>query len=152
MPTHLKAGFLFVDIWVFSMRPIDYSTFAISYNLRIFVLRALSLIASSSVIWRAASSSEITAFHPTKRWINYWQKLPRDLTFLYLGCLLPCWHMARSSSSEGTSTSVCFGSFKLEESKFKLKNVGLSKFEFLSRLNLLSAAQACCDESYYSFS
>lgn len=41
---------------------------------------------------------------------------------------------------------MCLGSFKSEESKFKLKNVGLSKFEFLSRLNLFSAALGC--ESY----
>ena len=87
-PIHLKAGLRLFDIWVLWIRPIDCSTFAMSYNLRIFVLRSFSSKTSPSEIYLAASSRLRTSFQVTKRRINCWQKLPSDLTFLYLAVFL----------------------------------------------------------------
>ena len=86
-PTHLKAGFRLLDIWVLWIKPIDYSTLAMSYNLLILVLRSFSSWTSPSEIYFAASSRDRTVFQVTKSSMNRWQKLPSDFTFLYLGVL-----------------------------------------------------------------
>ena len=47
-------------------------------------------------IYLAASSREITLFHVTNKPMNYWHKIPKDLSFLYF-----------PSSSLSLSTTVC---------------------------------------------
>ena len=83
IPIHKKAGFLLYGQLVFQIRPIDYRTLAMSYNLLIFVFNFCSSMFNLEIC-RAASSREMTFFHVTKRPINCQQRMPRDLSFLYL--------------------------------------------------------------------
>ena len=122
-PIHLNAGFLLLRAWHFSMSPMDWSTLAISYSLLILVFSFCSPLSSTlsgisqSDIFLAASSRLRTCFHVTNRWMNCWQRIPRDFSFLYFFCLLPLPILIKpdSSSSDWISMklgSIC-GSWKL---------------------------------------
>ena len=115
-PIHLKAGFLELTAWHFSISPIDCSTLAMSYSLRILVFSFCSFWSSAfsdsdREIFFADSSKVIIDFQVTNRWMNCWHKIPRDFSFLYFFYLQPFWRAiclnnSVSSSSDWISTKL----------------------------------------------
>lgn len=108
-PIHLNAGFLLLIAWHFSISPREESTLAISYNLLILVFSFYSFLlmfksSYLSLIFLAASSKLITGYQVTNKWMKFWQRIPRDLSFLYFFTRPPfifyiCFRISSSSSS-----------------------------------------------------